>query len=51
MISFLIVFPNVYVNTIAGLKSADRKLLEMARVFGMSRGRKLFYLYRPALLP
>lgn len=51
LISFLIVFPNVYVNTIAGLKCTDRKLLEMARVFGMSRGRKLFYLYRPALLP
>lgn len=51
LISFLIVFPNVYVNTIAGLKSTDRKLLEMARVFGMSRGKKLFYLYRPALMP
>lgn len=50
-ISFLIVFPNVYVNTIAGLKSTDRRLLEMARVFDIS-GRNLFYyLYRPALMP
>ena len=50
-ISFLIVFPNVYVNTIAGLKSTDRQLLEMARVYGVS-GRNLFnYLYRPALMP
>ena len=40
-ISFLIVFPNVYVNTIAGLKSTDRQLLEMAQVFDIS-GRNLF---------
>lgn len=51
LISFLIVFPNVYVNTIAGLKSTDEKLLEMARVFEMSRGNKIFYIYRPALMP
>ena len=50
-ISFLIVFPNVYVNTISGLKSADAKLLEMARVFGMSRTNRFFYIYRPALMP
>lgn len=51
LISFLIVFPNVYVNTIAGLKNTDKKLLEMARVFEMDRGMKFFYIYRPALLP
>lgn len=50
-ISFLIVFPNVYVNTIAGLKSADAKLLEMAEVFGMGRWNRFFYIYRPALMP
>ena len=50
-ISFLIVFPNVYVNTIAGLKSADVKLLEMARVYGISRTSRFFYIYRPALMP
>jgi len=50
-ISFLIVFPNVYVNTIAGLKSVDIKLLEMARVFGMGRRNCFFYIYRPALMP
>lgn len=51
LISFLIVFPNVYVNTIAGLKSADVKLLEMARVYGMSKMNRFFYIYRPALMP
>ncbi len=50
-ISFLIVFPNVYVNTIAGLKSTDEKLLEMANVFGMGRLNRFFYLYRPAMMP
>lgn len=50
-ISFLIVFPNIYMNTIAGLKSVDIKLLEMARVFGMGWRNRFLYLYRPALLP
>lgn len=50
-ISLLIVFPNVYVNTVAGLKSADRGLLEMAQVFGISRRNRFFYIYRPALMP
>lgn len=49
--SFLIVLPNVYVNTVAGLKSADLKLLEMAQVFGMGRLNRFFYIYRPALMP
>lgn len=50
-ISFLIVFPNIYVSTMAGLKSTDRQLLEMAEVFGMTRANRIFYLYRPALMP
>lgn len=50
-ISFLIVFPNVYVNMIAGMKSADAKLLQMAQVFGVGRGKRFFYLYRPAVMP
>lgn len=50
-ISFLIVFPNVYVNTIAGLKSTDRQLLEMAEIFGVSAWNRFCFLYRPALMP
>lgn len=50
-ISFLIVFPNVYVNTVAGLKSADARLLEMARVYGIGRWNRFFYIYREALMP
>lgn len=50
-ISFLIAFPNVYVNMIAGLKSADTKLLEMAKIFGIGRIKRFFYIYRPAFMP
>ena len=35
-ISFLVVLPMIYVNTIAGLESTDEKLVEMARVFSLS---------------
>lgn len=50
-ICFLIVLPNVYVNMLQGLASADCKLLEMASVFHMPLKNKIFYLYRPALKP
>lgn len=50
-ISFLIAFPNIYVNTTAGLKSTDRQLLEMAGVFGVGAWNRFFFLYRPAMMP
>lgn len=50
-IAFLVVFPMIYLHTMAGFRSADKKLLEMARVFRMPPVKKLFYIYRPALLP
>ncbi len=50
-ISFFIVFPNVYVNTVAGLQSTDERLLEMARTLGMPGWNRAWYLYRPALMP
>lgn len=51
LISFLVVLPNVYVNTIAGLRSADIELLEMADVFHISGVNRFFYIYKPALMP
>ena len=48
-ICFLVVFPNIYLNTLEGLKSADRGLLEMAEVFRLPLGTQFFYIYRPAL--
>lgn len=50
-ISFLIVLPNVYVNTLEGLKNTDEKMLEMARVLKMPLWNRFFYIYRPALQP
>ena len=45
LISFLVAYPILHINTVSGLKSTDPKLLEMAQV------KKVFYLYRPALSP
>lgn len=50
-ICFLIVFPNIYVSTLEGLKNTPGELLEMAKVFDLSAGGSFFYIYRPALRP
>ena len=51
LISFLVVFPMIYINTIAGLKSTDKKLLEMAQVFSLNLPRRIRFIYLPALMP
>lgn len=51
VISISVVLPNVYLNTLEGIKSTDVKLLEMARVHGVHPLDKFFYIYRPALKP
>lgn len=50
-ISFLVVFPIIYINTMTGLNSAPQELLEMAQVFHMTSWKKLRYIYWPSLLP
>ena len=50
-ISFLVVFPILYVNTIAGLESTDPKLREMALVFHVSLPRRIRFIYLPTLMP
>ncbi len=50
-ISFLMVFPVIYTNTLNGIRSTDRGLLEMAAVFGMSPWVKLWYIYVPQAMP
>lgn len=50
-VCFLVVFPNIYLNTLEGLKSADTELLEMAQVFRLPLRTRFFYIYRPALRP
>ena len=47
----LMVFPVIYMNVLEGIRSADEKLLEMAQVFRLSVGKKLLYIYLPAVAP
>lgn len=51
LISFLMVLPVSYSNMLYGLKSTDVKLLEMAKVFHLSRGKKIWAIYLPTVLP
>lgn len=50
-ISFLVVVPILYVNTISGLQSTDQKLLEMAEVFSIRLSGRIRFIYLPALFP
>lgn len=50
-ISFLMVFPLIYLNVLKGIESTDKKLVEMAKVFRFSRVKKLLYIYFPQVLP
>jgi NitT/TauT family transport system permease protein len=50
-IAFLMVLPIVYTNVLQGIKSTDRKLLEMADLFEVSWWRRLYYIYIPQLQP
>jgi len=50
-ISFLMVLPIAYTNLLTGLDSADKKLLEMAQVFRVSRMRQIRGIYLYAAYP
>ena len=50
-ICFVVVLPNIYINTLEGLKNTDKQLLQMAQVFHMPVKNRLFYIYRPSLGP
>ncbi len=49
--SFLMGLPVFYINVLEGLESADKKLLEMAQVFGMPMGKRIRAIYAPAAYP
>ncbi len=51
VIAALMVFPPVYLNVLSGIESADRQLLEMARVFRVPLRRQLRGIYLPQVLP
>ncbi len=50
-ISFCVVLPVFYVNTLEGIRNTDNKLLEMAFIFDVPLWNRVFYIYRPALKP
>lgn len=50
-VCFVVVLPNIYINTLEGLKNTDKQLLQMAQVFHMPLKNRLFYIYRPSLAP
>ena len=50
-ITFLMVFPAIYSNTLQGIRSADPALLEMARLYRVPFSRRLGYIYVPQVKP
>lgn len=50
-ISFLMVFPPIYLAVLTGLGQADRALLEMAKVYRVPFFRQVRFLYLPAVAP
>ena len=50
-ISVIIAFPVIYSNVAEGIRSADKKMLEMAEIYRMSPLRKLVYIYLPSVKP
>ncbi|MCM1309169.1 MAG: ABC transporter permease subunit [Butyrivibrio sp.] len=50
LISAMMVMPVIYTNTLSGLRSADPKMLEFAKVFRLSAGKRVRYIYIPAII-
>jgi len=51
LVGFLVVFPVIYTNIVTGMSEVDQKLLEMARVYRISRFRQLYEIYLPSIMP
>lgn len=51
LVVFVIAAPVIYNATVTGLNQAPADMLEVAQVFGVSLPRRIWYVYRPALMP
>ncbi|MDR1691908.1 MAG: ABC transporter permease subunit [Oscillospiraceae bacterium] len=51
MIAFLMTLPIVYETLLEGLRQTDKRLLEMAKIFRISRLCRLRYIYAAQILP
>ena len=49
--SFLMVMPIIWANVYEGIFGTDEKLLEMGRVFGLSKSRIINKIYFPSVIP
>jgi NitT/TauT family transport system permease protein len=50
-VTFLMIFPIIYGNVVAGIKNIDKQLLEMARMYRVKPRRVILELYFPSILP
>ena len=50
-ISALMVFPIVFSNVYQGIKNIDKDLLEVSKIYGINKKKKLKSLYVPSVLP
>lgn len=50
-ICFLMVFPIIYSNVYQGIKSTDKDLLEMCKVYKLPLGKRITGLYLPSIAP
>ena len=51
IIGFIMVFPMVYETIKDSVSSIDRKTLDVAKVYGFSKGEKIKYVYLPSIAP
>ncbi len=45
VIGFLMVVPVLYQNLLEGIKQIDKELIEMAQIFGVGIGKRIFYIH------
>jgi NitT/TauT family transport system permease protein len=50
-VTFLMIFPIIYSNVVAGIKNVDQQLLEMAHIYRVKLKRIILELYIPSILP
>lgn len=50
-IGFLMCFPIVWTNTVMGIKQVDHKLLQMAKIYQISKKTIILEIYMPSLVP
>ena len=51
LISFIMVLPVIYINVLQAFRQVDNNMLEMAKVFRVSVGRSIRFIYLPCVLP